>query len=854
MDQREILLQNLERAQSKKLNRAKFAEEFLKLKRQSTKYRSDKIYPTAASEQPENIKKNRYKDILPFDHSRVELSLITSDTDSHYINASFIKGVYGPRAYIATQGPLPTTVIDFWRMIWEYEVLIVVMACMEFEMGKKKCERYWAEVDGSPLQCGPFSVACEAEEKKNEYVIRRLKVTLNEEIRTVYQFHYKNWPDHNVPSSIDPILELIGEVRCYQPGCGRTGVICAIDYTQKLLKDRLLPMLVSEVYLLCSAKQEGGGKLVPKEKLALQAGLWSKTSAMAALNFGHFSKLLHGVEAAWNGTCLYVCVFSLPCKIVPVNFSVFSLIQEMRTQRPSIVQTKEQYELVYDAVIELFKRQIEALDAQEDSAVSQVQAKHPVAKPRLSPVEDIHSLSLLTCSEQEKQDVHQRLPPVVQSKASLTSLSATGVHKSPRWGVPPIRQAISFSTLNCITCRKAATTETWGTGDAFQKHHSLDFKHISPDQLLLNLEPTGAGRRGLRGRAPLTWAASTPFVLAQHGEGWEWDRGDAKPGLSSQLPNACSSSFQMKKQDGFSPVELNHLRQEADGPPNHRDRGQRPYSCFCSAEDPYFSSLSPDEPMSPVFTECFAESQDALLPCAVSAPLQPAVTSSLPSRSASHHAPLLQDERISCLTTPPEPDDDDDDDDDPPPLPERTPESFIVASDSGQFPLATSDFQLPARNTCVGTSLEWSGESRSEVFNDTVRLRPRKSVKLRSPQTETTRDCSSSPPPLPERTPNSFVLADAASLQPAARNSMCPVGLESNAAKTSPKESTNCFRRSKSLKILKNMRKSICSPSSLTKAPDSAPSNNSRSFLNFGFANRFSKPKGPRNPPPAWDI
>ncbi|NXO54911.1 PTN22 phosphatase, partial [Aramus guarauna] len=307
MDQSEILLQNLERAQSKKLNRKEFVEEFLKLKRQSTKYRTDKIYPTTASEQPENIKKNRYKDILPFDHSRVNLSLITSDADSHYINANFIKGVYGPRAYIATQGPLPTTVIDFWRMIWEYEVLTVVMACMEFEMGKKKCERYWAEAGGSPLQCGPFSVACEAEEKKNEYVIRTLKVTLNEEIRTVHHFHYKNWPDHDVPSSIDPILELISEIRCYQPddsvpicihcsaGCGRTGVICAIDYTQKLLKDG----------------------------------------------------------------------------IVPVNFSIFSLIQEMRTQRPSIVQTKEQYELVYDAVIELFKRQIKALDAQEDSAASQ---------------------------------------------------------------------------------------------------------------------------------------------------------------------------------------------------------------------------------------------------------------------------------------------------------------------------------------------------------------------------------------------------------------------------------------------------------------------------------------------------
>ncbi|XP_076214044.1 tyrosine-protein phosphatase non-receptor type 22 [Aptenodytes patagonicus] len=788
MDQREILLQNLERAQGKKLNREEFVDEFLKLKRQSTKYRSDKIYPTAASEQPENMKKNRYKDILPFDHSRVELSLITSDADSHYINANFIKGVYGPRAYIATQGPLPTTVIDFWRMIWEYEVLVVVMACMEFEMGKKKCEQYWAEVGGSPLQCGPFSVACEAEEKKNEYVIRTLKVTLNGEIRTVHQFHYKNWPDHDVPSSIDPILELISEIRCYQPddsipicihcsaGCGRTGVICAIDFTQKLLKDG----------------------------------------------------------------------------IVPVNFSIFSLIQEMRTQRPSIVQTKEQYELVYDAVIELFKRQIKALNAQEDSAASQVQTRHPVAKPLLTPVEDIYSLRLLTCSEREEQNVHQRLPPVVQTKASLTSLSAMGVHDSSGRGVPPIRQAISFGTLNFINRRKAAAAEKWGAGNAHQKHRSLEFNSISPEQLLLNLEPKGAGRRWPRGRAPLTRTASTPFVLAQQGEGWEWDGGGAKPVLSSRLPNACYSSFQGKKQDGFSPVELNHSSRDADSPPSCRNHGQSPYPFFCSAEDPYFSSLSPEDPMSPVLTECFAEGQDAFLPsCSVSAPLQPATASSPPPRPVSHHTPLLNGERISSPTTLPQPDDDDD----PPPLPERTPESFIVASESGQLPLATSDFQLAARNTNIGTSLEWSGESHSEVFNDSVRLRPCKSVKLRSPQTETTWDRSNSPPPLPERTPESFVLADAASLQPAGRNSMTsPPGLENNASKTSSKEPVKCFRRSKSLKILKNVRKSICSPSSLTKPSESAPSNHSRSFLNFGFANRFSKPKGPRNPPPAWNI
>ncbi|XP_054036939.1 tyrosine-protein phosphatase non-receptor type 22 [Rissa tridactyla] len=792
MDQRQILLQNLERAQGKKLNREEFADEFLKLKRQSTKYRSDKVYPTAASEQPENIKKNRYKDILPFDHSRVELSLITSDADSHYINANFIKGVYGPRAYIATQGPLPTTVIDFWRMIWEYEVLIVVMACMEFEMGKKKCERYWAEAGGSPLQCGPFSVACEAEEKKNEYVIRTLKVTLNEEIRTVHQFHYKNWPDHDVPSSIEPILELISEIRCYQPddsvpvcvhcsaGCGRTGVICAIDYTQKLLKDG----------------------------------------------------------------------------IVPVNFSIFSLIQEMRTQRPSIVQTKEQYELVYDAVIELFKRQIKALDAQEDSAASQVQTRHPVAKPLLTPVEDIYSLSLLTCSGQEEQDVHRGLPLAVQSKASPMSSSATAACDSSGCGVQPIRQAISFGTLNFINCRKVAAAEKWDAGDALQKHRSLELNSISPEQLLLNLEQKGAGRRGPRGRAPLTRTTSTPFVLAQQGEGWEWDGGDAKPILSSQLLKAGYSSRQVKQQDGFSPVEPNHLSRDVDGPPSHRKHGQCPYPYCCSAEDPYFSSLSPDDPVSPVLAECFAEEQDARLPpCAVSAPLQPAVAGSPPPRAVSHCAPQLRDEGMSSpsgmssLTTLPQPDDDD-----PPPLPERTPESFIVAGESGQFPLAASDFQLPDRNTNIGTSLEWSGESHSEMFNDSVRLRPCKSVKLRSPRTETTRDRSNSPPPLPERTPESFVLADAASLQPAARNSTTsPPGSENNASETWS-EPMKCFRRSKSLKILKNVRKSICSPPSLTKPPESAPSNHSRSFLNFGFANRFSKPKGPRNPPPAWNI
>uniref|UniRef100_A0A8C3VQ29 protein-tyrosine-phosphatase n=1 Tax=Catagonus wagneri TaxID=51154 RepID=A0A8C3VQ29_9CETA len=155
MDQREVLQKFLDEAQNKKNNKEEFANEFLMLKRQSTKYKADKTYPTTVAEKPRNIKKNRYKDILPYDHSLVELSMITSDEDSSYINANFIKGVYGPKAYIATQGPLPTTVLDFWRMIWEYSILIIVMACMEFEMGK------------------------EAENRKSDYTIRTLKAKFN---------------------------------------------------------------------------------------------------------------------------------------------------------------------------------------------------------------------------------------------------------------------------------------------------------------------------------------------------------------------------------------------------------------------------------------------------------------------------------------------------------------------------------------------------------------------------------------------------------------------------------------------------------------------------------------------------
>ncbi|XP_074873288.1 tyrosine-protein phosphatase non-receptor type 12 isoform X2 [Carettochelys insculpta] len=306
MEQEEILRKFIERVQAMKdtdhNGEDNFASDFMRLRRLSTKYRTEKIYPTVTGEKEENVKKNRYKDILPFDHSRVKLTLKTLPQDSDYINANFIKGVHGPKAYVATQGPLANTVVDFWRMIWEYNIAIIVMACREFEMGRKKCERYWPLYGEETVTYGPFHISCEAEQARTDYYIRTLSLEFQNENRRVYQFHYVNWPDHDVPSSFDSILDMISLMREYQEhedvpicihcsaGCGRTGAICAIDYTWNLLK---------------------AGK-------------------------------------------------------IPEEFNIFNLIQEMRTQRHSAVQTKEQYELVHRAIAQLFEKQLQKYESRTD--------------------------------------------------------------------------------------------------------------------------------------------------------------------------------------------------------------------------------------------------------------------------------------------------------------------------------------------------------------------------------------------------------------------------------------------------------------------------------------------------------
>lgn len=196
-----------------------------------------------------NASKNRYANILPFESTRVHLKMRPGEMGSDYINANFIDGYCQPRAYIATQAPVPDTFEDFWRMVWEQESAAVVMLTREEEAGKVKCHHYWPS-EGSRLY-GVILVELIEEGSFGDYISRKFKLTHTEEkdSRTVCQFQYTDWPDTGLPDSGVGIVDLIGQVQKWQQqsgntaivlhcsgGVGRTGVFCGISIMIERLK------------------------------------------------------------------------------------------------------------------------------------------------------------------------------------------------------------------------------------------------------------------------------------------------------------------------------------------------------------------------------------------------------------------------------------------------------------------------------------------------------------------------------------------------------------------------------------------------------------------------------------------
>ncbi|XP_058404687.1 tyrosine-protein phosphatase non-receptor type 18 isoform X3 [Diceros bicornis minor] len=192
------------------------ASEFSDIRARSAAWKSSNLCSTEAGSRPGNVRKNRYKDVLPYDQTRVILSLLQEEGHGDYINGNFIRGTDGSQAYIATQGPLPHTLLDFWRMVWEFGVKVILMACGETENGRKKCECYWAREE-EPLQTGLFCITLTRETWLNvDIMLRTLQVTFQKESRSVYQLQYMSWPDKGVPSNPDHVLAMVEEARRLQ--------------------------------------------------------------------------------------------------------------------------------------------------------------------------------------------------------------------------------------------------------------------------------------------------------------------------------------------------------------------------------------------------------------------------------------------------------------------------------------------------------------------------------------------------------------------------------------------------------------------------------------------------------------
>uniref|UniRef100_A0AAY5ENT8 Receptor-type tyrosine-protein phosphatase kappa n=1 Tax=Electrophorus electricus TaxID=8005 RepID=A0AAY5ENT8_ELEEL len=196
--------------------------------------------PWETAKKDENRNKNRYGNIIAYDHTRVRLQLLDGDPHSDYINANYIDGYHRPRHYIATQGPMQETVRDFWRMIWQENSASIVMVTNLVEVGRVKCVRYWPD---ETEVYGDIKVTLVETEPLAEYVIRTFTVQKkgHHEIREIRQFHFTSWPDHGVPCYATGLLGFVRQVKFLNPpdggpivahcsaGAGRTGCFIAVD-------------------------------------------------------------------------------------------------------------------------------------------------------------------------------------------------------------------------------------------------------------------------------------------------------------------------------------------------------------------------------------------------------------------------------------------------------------------------------------------------------------------------------------------------------------------------------------------------------------------------------------------------
>ncbi|XP_015419699.1 PREDICTED: receptor-type tyrosine-protein phosphatase delta isoform X24 [Myotis davidii] len=209
-----------------------------------------------------NKPKNRYANVIAYDHSRVLLSAIEGIPGSDYVNANYIDGYRKQNAYIATQGSLPETFGDFWRMIWEQRSATVVMMTKLEERSRVKCDQYWPS-RGTETH-GLVQVTLLDTVELATYCVRTFALYKNgsSEKREVRQFQFTAWPDHGVPEHPTPFLAFLRRVKTCNPpdagpmvvhcsaGVGRTGCFIVIDAMLERIKHEKTADIYGHVTLM----------------------------------------------------------------------------------------------------------------------------------------------------------------------------------------------------------------------------------------------------------------------------------------------------------------------------------------------------------------------------------------------------------------------------------------------------------------------------------------------------------------------------------------------------------------------------------------------------------------------------
>ncbi|XP_072769323.1 receptor-type tyrosine-protein phosphatase delta-like isoform X31 [Nerophis lumbriciformis] len=263
-----------------------------------------------------NKPKNRYANVIAYDHSRVLLSAIDGIPGSDYINANYIDGYRKQNAYIATQGSLPETFGEFWRMIWEQRSAIIVMMTKLEERSRVKCDQYWP-TRGTETY-GLIQVTLLDTVELATYCVRTFALFKNgsSEKREVRQFQFTAWPDHGVPEHPTPFLAFLRRVKACNPpdagpmvvhcsaGVGRTGCFIVIDAMMERIKHEKTADIYGHVTLMRAQRNY----MVQTEDQyvfihdALQEAINCGTTEVPARNLFAYIQKLTQIEGGENVT------------------------------------------------------------------------------------------------------------------------------------------------------------------------------------------------------------------------------------------------------------------------------------------------------------------------------------------------------------------------------------------------------------------------------------------------------------------------------------------------------------------------------------------------------------------------